>query len=522
MFDNNLRFETRGNRTYAFRRGSKGHRNIPSRTECEYLGVVDPDTNAIIPARKRDGTIPSMFDSISALDLGNVLILHSIACDLNIPDDLESVFGSDAPWILLLAMAQAIRSSSLEESLDTLSGTFAYGLMGVNPPISSRIPIRCEVKTEEMALFYNRRQSRGQGFGLVALHIGNDVSNYSRKDVVYIAPDGSSGNNVLISVDGMGIPTGMSILHGSHTNTGMIVHIIRDLCNDNPGCTLTLDRAFVDSGRLHDFLGLGADVVASSKVIPSSIGDTLDKLDDGQCHDVTIDGRKFDVVDTIVGTLRIGNHVEYLGENDSRIQMCDNLLFVGITRDVSVWKRERSAIKSRLSEVCSELNGIRSDDPLTDFHAVAREAMPFLNMNIRKDGSMRVTVKRDEVNHLISRAGVFVIISTGVGFNEALTHIRHQNELVSDLGPPFNLLDDVGFKGYKSAAYRFGRLVRVISAMLLTQMRRVLEDNGFEIEPRDALRMASKYRLIRIAGDDCVTDPDAATESILRIFGIGP
>ena len=100
-----------------------------------------------------------------------------------------------------------------------------------------------------------------------------------------------------------------------------------------------------------------------------------------------------------------------------------------------------------------------------------------------------------------------------MGWNEAIGFSDYINNLMSDLGPSMDFLN-------KSESYRFGRMLRKFSAMILARVRVVLKSSGIDLEPREALNIASKYRLITIGGDRITTDTDTSTRIILDAFSI--
>ena len=54
--------------------------------------------------------------------------------------------------------------------------------------------------------------------------------------------------------------------------------------------------------------------------------------------------------------------------------------------------------------------------------------------------------------------------------------------------------------------------------MMLSGIRRTLKVNGYVLDPRDALHLASKYMLIDTWDDLFTTDPDRSASKILEMF----
>ena len=54
--------------------------------------------------------------------------------------------------------------------------------------------------------------------------------------------------------------------------------------------------------------------------------------------------------------------------------------------------------------------------------------------------------------------------------------------------------------------------------MMLSGIRRTLKVNGYVLDTRDALHLASKYMLIDTGDDLFTTDPDRSASKILEMF----
>ena len=502
-------YDNRKDRIYAYRYVSE---YVPGMKRAvvhkEHLGPVDEDLGFTMSS---DFTYHHTI--VSASDLGNVLIMHHVACDLGLPDVLEEFFEEDARWVMALIMAQCIHNVPVNESMSVLSGTCVLDLLGLNSPRDGRIPIRCELDIDRMKRMDNMLASKYGRLNLVALNFSKAIDSKSRFHAEHIAHGKSSENNVLISVTEDGMPVSIAILHGSLRNTRMIVDAIRHIFLHYSPRTLVLDSAFVDSGHLYDFLETGADIVTYTNILPDSVTPLIRRLESSYDSRISVDGVVFESVHERIGVLKVGSKVEYVSESDPIFNRCEYLLNASLMRNVNRSKNKRDAFRSRLSEVRRELNGKVSDDPMEDLHAVALEVSPYLNCRVRGDGTMVVTAKRDEVANVLSRAGVSMVLTTSMGWNEAIGFSDYINNLMSDLGPSMDFLN-------KSESYRFGRMLRKFSAMILARVRVVLKSSGIDLEPREALNIASKYRLITIGGDRITTDTDTSTRIILDAFGI--
>lgn len=516
----NIRFESRGDRTYAFRRRRHHIAGFPKTgTRDEYLGAVDPETGRIIPATRRDVREPNPFRNITTMDLGNILIMHSVACDLGLPDDLETVFGGDAPWILALAMAQAMKTTSTKRSLDTLSTTCAMEALGLTYTIDGDPPVCFSASVDQVESFYRLRTSRCRGSLLFGTHVPAIPDDPLRPHDDGEDAGHSFGSNVLVSMTKEGVPTGMLVLPGSPSNTTMMCRFVESYNAAYHGSTLILDHRFTLAGRLSGFLNTGIDVVTVCSISEPVVSEIASLLrDPDSSRDVVgTNGRRYNIVE---GTVCIrdgvrGGHMRPEGHADGT-----HIMHAFPTMDVSINSLGMGALRSRLDEVRSELDGMCSEDPEKDFISSARDAAPFMRFRVGRDGTMHVASRRNRVTEFRHGFGASVILSSSGDWERSTHLISMSRDLVSDLGPPMDLLDDPRNTSGCSGEHRFDRMVRLVSAMILARIRTVLRENGITVPPRDALSIASTYRIINICGERCVTDPDEHTGILLKIFGV--
>ena len=54
--------------------------------------------------------------------------------------------------------------------------------------------------------------------------------------------------------------------------------------------------------------------------------------------------------------------------------------------------------------------------------------------------------------------------------------------------------------------------------MMLSRIRHILKNNGYDMKPRDALHIASSYMLIDAGEEMITTDPDRSASRIRSLF----
>ena len=64
----------------------------------------------------------------------------------------------------------------------------------------------------------------------------------------------------------------------------------------------------------------------------------------------------------------------------------------------------------------------------------------------------------------------------------------------------------------------FNRMIRMVSVMMLSRIRLILKNNGYDMKPRDALHIASSYILIDAGEEMITTDPDRSASRIRSLF----
>ena len=110
-----------------------------------------------------------------------------------------------------------------------------------------------------------------------------------------------------------------------------------------------------------------------------------------------------------------------------------------------------------------------------------------------------------------------MVIRSSGDWYESVRLLSSSYDIMSDLGVP---IDDPNHdhEGVLSGEQMFSRMVRMVSAVMLSNIRRTLNENGYEMGPRDALRIASSYMLIDTGEEVFTTDPDRSALRIMRLF----
>ena len=117
--------------------------------------------------------------------------------------------------------------------------------------------------------------------------------------------------------------------------------------------------------------------------------------------------------------------------------------------------------------------------------------------------------------------GLTMVIRSSGDWYESVRLLSSSYDIMSDLGVP---TDDPNHnrEDALSGEQMFNRMVRMVSAVMLSNIRRTLNENGYEMDPRDALRIASSYMLIDTGEEVFTTDPDRSALRIMRLFENNP
>lgn len=516
---NRTSYVRQNGRTYAYvyRSGIDGPRT-------EYLGKVDESSGDVmipcrrLPApRRKEGAVMSM-------ELGNVLILDSVAESSGLKDDLKGTFGDRWIWILALAMAQAIRPTVMRGSMDTVNRTCITDILDLEYPSDGRIPISCSTTHAELTRFYTSRHKRSGTFSMLCMHMPNRSPSYIRADRYDETPLWSSDEyNALISISSTGEPIGMMILSGTPREVTSTTGFIRSLVSEYGRFPLILEQKFTDAGRMPLFLKTGADVVTMTSTIVDPVVPMIDSMFmEGTGKKVMgPDGRRFMFNEGSVGVMKSNHYTSYISKDDDRYGLCEHHINMFPTVDLDINRIKNAALTRRLSEVIGELDGTFQDNPVASFNSTAREVARYLKMSVNDDGVMNVTTRDDVVERDRKLFGLTMVISSSGDWYESVSLLSSSSNIMSYLGVH---ADDPNHdrKDALSGEQMFNRMVRMVSAVMLSRIRRTLNENGYEMDPRDALRIASSYMLIDTGEEVFTTDPDRSALRIMRLFENDP
>lgn len=486
----------------------------------EYLGIINEESGTIRTPRRRLPPPRRQDGAIRAMELGNVLVLDHVAESSGLKDDLKEVFGDRWSWILALAMAQAIRPTSMKWSMETMNKSCIAEILDLEYPVDGHVPIQCSITHAELTAFYTSRHKRSDSFFMSCMHIPKIIPSYVNADRYDRAPLwGNGGYNVLISISSTGEPIGLMVSSGTPSKVSNIIGFIENLVSRFGSFQLILDQKFTDAGNLPLFLKAGVDIVTTTSMVLSPVVPIINRMfTHGEGEIIRAPNKRTYMFGKgSVGLTRTNNYTAYISEDDYRYDACESYISVFPTLDLDFNRKDNEALRHRLSDVIKALDGTIQDDPVVSFQRTAREVARYLRMSLNDDGTVNVSTRDDILEHDMKLSGLTVVLSSTLDLYGAWNLFSSASNIMSDLTV---LLDSSKEQqgNMFSGEHMFDRMVKMISAMMLSEIRRTLKVNGYVLDPRDALHLASKYMLIDTGDDLFTTDPDRSASKILELF----
>ncbi len=501
----------RNGHTYAY--GPRG--NGPG---SGYLGRVDPESGDISTPRRRIPNPRRTEGSIRAMELGNVLILDSVADRLGLREDLRRLFGDDGQWILALAMARAIRPSTIEGCMHTIDRTCITDVLDLDYPEDGRIPIRTMASSDSMMSFFDTRYQRSDNTFLICKHIPIRRPSMVRSDVFSgTGTYGNEGYNALITASHTGEVLGLMVVPGTPDDVTATVDLLRELSARYGMTELLLGHEFTDAGRMPRFLGTGMDLVTVTSTVISPVVPLIDRLF-SEKRIILPNGDEGAYVEGRLGIIGSDRRSTYVPEQDGRYHSCDHHIRVFPTVDLRENRMKGRDLMRKLSEIKKNLDGTADDDPGRPLYGTAREFVHYLKIGETADGTRKASIDRDRVDRDRRMLGLSVIITSSKDWEEAVYMLLSTRGIRSDFRAEPS--DVYGHFLIPDEEYAFDLLVTTITAMLLSNIRHTLRSNGYGIEPCEALYLASKYMLVDTGDGELLTDPDRTALRIMALFGL--
>ena len=451
------------------------------------------------------------------MELGNVLILDSIAEESGLKDDLMKSFGEKWRWILALAMAQAIKPSKIDDSMEILSKTCITDILDLKYPDDGRIPVEQRISNSEQMKFYSFRHARHDAFHMLCVHIpvkSGTIIRPNKLDKLNLGND--KGFNILMSFSNDGDPIGIQVTSGTPRDISVTLNFLRELVQRYGKFYLVLGQDFVDTGSISDFLDIGVEVVALTHKISESIFPAINNMlsKENVIESYAPDGRRYVFSQEYVGVIESNHYTSYVNKKDDRFGKCKNYINVFPTIDVDVNKRNYKALIHTLTDIVDTLDDTYQENPLMTFLETSKEFSRYLKMKVSADGIMKVSLNSDTIENERNLFGLTILINSSGDWNQTVNMLSSAFSIISD----FDLSSKKPTYIHGSITRderEFSKLIGMISIMMLSNLRKKLKYYGYDLDPRRVLHLASTYMLIDVGDQKFTTDPDRIASKLM-------
>lgn len=445
--DLKLDIREKNGKFYAYRSTSTSVNGV-KKTETEYLGRYDPETQTVIEKRirgprrskeeieatKKEMTIIDLLKGVESREYGAVYLLDAIQRRTHLGCDLHLSFGTAAPAILASAMALAIEGGAFMHIEDTMDRSMIRQFYGLRSRFDSR---SMSDFTHEIGLcnsniddFFGYRLRRCDSMiswdtttkGTYSLESG--LAEYAH------SKDGERIPQIkkAMASDMRGVPTMFEMYPGTMSDMATLtafVDRIRRYGRDD--LVVAMDRGFGSGANLHHMNSLHVKYVVPAnigvKTIKSLMTEFHHRSNDRRVHD----GHSYDVWETKVVLIPDCDKRNAMGDQvysiiDGRDAPSDSeFVDVFVCFDTEKYSDETQSLRVMLDEISKKLDRIDAKNPMEEFKRIAGKAARYFEASA-EGRHLRYRVKNNAVSFSENRAGMFVMLATpGIGWESMMS-----------------------------------------------------------------------------------------------------
>ena len=504
-------YEERNGKKYAFRSTSRREpgKKYPV-TIKEYLGVVDPETGAIIPKKVKTESMKFTLKdgSFRIKDYGNVMIAKKVCDDIGIQEDLSLSFGNADRSILCLAMAQALAPTPFMDTEITLESTYIRETLGLGRTdfTSQRMSEITKILGESTGCMDDLFMLRAKRFsGDRFLYDLTSQSTYSELGGFAEWGKNRDGEslkqiNIGLATSSRGDPIAFEMFPGSVSDIVTLKRFSQSMNMKVPGCTLVMDRGFESAGNIASMMDDGIDFVmpstVSSKVMKKLLTDFAPDVTKPE-FDRIHDGHVYSVQERSVGIIETESGFEYISDDDENFADAKFRLKAYICFDSKKRSDDEQELKIALMEKIRELDGKKFKDPARTFAKKAGWTAKYLEYSLDLEGRMKVSYKNNAMTFFRNRAGMFIMLTPNMDWEVGMTAYDTRNYVEMAFEIFKNELD--GKRGRTGDPVRArGRLfIKFLALMIRIRMQLIVAEGNIKgLTVENMLMSAATYKII--------------------------
>ena len=528
-------YEERNGKKYAFRSTSRREpgKKYPV-TIKEYLGVVDPETGAIIPKKVKTESMKFTLKdgSFRIKDYGNVMIAKKVCDDIGIQEDLSLSFGNADRSILCLAMAQALAPTPFMDTEITLESTYIRETLGLGRTdfTSQRMSEITKILGEStgcMDDLFTLRAKRFSGdrflYDLTSQSTYSELGGFAEWGK---NRDGESLKqiNIGLATSSRGDPIAFEMFPGSVSDIVTLKRFSQSMNTKVPGCTLVMDRGFESAGNIASMMDDGIDFV-----MPSTVGSkVMKKLLTDFAPDVTKpefdrihDGHVYSVQERSVGIIETESGFEYVSDDDENFADAKFRLKAYVCFDSKKRSDDEQELKIALMEKIRELDGKKFKDPARTFVKKAGWTAKYLEYSLDSEGRMNVSYRNNAMTFFRNRAGMFIMLTPNMDWEVSMTAYDTRNCVEMAFEIFKNELD--GKRGRTGDPVRArGRLfIKFLALMIRVRMQLIVAEGNIKgLTVENMLMSAATYKIIDDDGLRVRNEKTKKVREIFQLFGV--
>lgn len=492
----------RNGRRYAYT--STSHR-VPGRknpvSDRVYLGIVDPVTGEIIPKKTSNPDQLRFSNGFSVKSHGDVVLVHAIAERLGIPDALEAVFGSASKELMAVVLAQAVRPSSPESVVLTMSLSGVCELLDLDPKDFDRRKVgevmrRIDRGSVDRFIASRFPKEAGRMFVYCVRMSLTDEDSGFQLDV----PEGSSRDRICVAVfvTDKGSIAGFRVIDDPIEDASDLIGLMHSLEDLPIPTTFASDPAYSSRMDFAPLLREGIDFIAGFSAGSDIFDRLMGQIDqDAVCSQSVNSRSRICLLETKVGVSLSGSVPEIIMPGESRFGGCNTHLGVRLMFDPQVAEWTKRRMKDVVTTVRLRLEGKHASDPAGALSITAGSLSDCFRIGSDRSGIMHVSVRRDRMSEFRRTAGMALIVSTSSDW-DAIDAARSSRTLVDRAKDQFF--------GGSDWAHRYSggnpgdmfpmMFIEYLVMMIYSEILRTASEAGVNSDVRDILLRASSLKKV--------------------------
>lgn len=462
-----------------------------------YIGKVDPETGKIIPKVSR-----SRPKEEYAKFYGPVKFLDGLQKEMNLYEDLESIFSSLAPNIMGAAMALAMNPSTMDSVHYTIEGSVIGETMKLRgtlaPSTIGDLSEKIGGMMVTMDRFFMKRVARSTS-GFFSLDL-TSVSTYS--DMQGWAQWGHNRDeenlkqtNIAMVTDGDGIPVMFRMLPGSIADMSVMKTTVDDLKRLGCDGRLVMDRGFESAENVSALLDLGVDFTMPSNAKAEPIKKLMSKAINELKSSSSLtyhEGKAYKFAEYEVGIVQNEEGgFEYVVEvpqshkdsaNINKMFSKARKLKAFVVYDPAKASDDINNMMSIVTETELKLENTKPNDPELTYKKLHPHIRKYLDYYVDDEGYMHMIRKQNSFTFADNRAGMFIMLSSkGTSWNEMMNayDVRDWVEKAFDVYK--NDLDGGRSRTGNPERARGRMFIKFISLMMRIRIQNILRDHDAQV-----------------------------------------